>query len=204
MGKIEEKKREKKEALLLSAYTLFTEKGIEDTSISEIAMGAKLAKGTFYLYFKDKFDIRDELIARQASSLFDKANAELKLHEAESWEDLEEEIVALADHIAGSLNEDPMLLRFIAKNLSWGIFSNIRIAGLDNRNCMDIFEGLLERSGRQFRQKHLMIYMIVELVNATCYNVILQEQPVTLEELKPDLNTAICNLIHQFEINSQD
>lgn len=201
MGKIEEKKREKKEALLLSAFQLFTEKGIEETSISEIAMGAKLAKGTFYLYFKDKFDIRDELIAMQASALFDIAHEELKLYETENWNSLEEGIVALADHIADRLNENQMLLRFIAKNLSWGIFSNIRIAGLDNRNCMDIFEELLERSGRQFRQKHLMIYMIVELVNATCYNVILKRQPVTLEELKPDLNTAICNLIHQFEIN---
>ncbi|MCH5267348.1 MAG: TetR/AcrR family transcriptional regulator [Lachnospiraceae bacterium] len=201
MGKIEDKKREKKEALLISAFALFTEKGIQNTSISEIVKGAKMAKGTFYLYYKDKFDIRDELIARQASALFDKANEELKLHEAESWSSLEEGIVALADHIADQLNENQLLLRFISKNLSWGIFSNIRIAGLDNRNCMDIFEDLLERSGRQFRQKHLMIYMIVELVNATCYNVILQEQPVTLEELKPDLNLAIRNLIKQFEVS---
>ena len=44
------------------------------------------------------------------------------------------------------------------------------------------------------------IFMIVELVNATCYNVILQKQPVTLEELKPELNTAICGIISQFEI----
>ena len=45
-----------------------------------------------------------------------------------------------------------------------------------------------------------MIFMIVELVNATCYNVILQKQPVTLKELKPELNTAICGIISQFEI----
>lgn len=200
MGKIDDKKREKKEALLTSAFELFTEKGIQNTSISEIVNRAKMAKGTFYLYFKDKFDIKDQLITAKASALFDKANEELRLHEAESWGSLEEGIVALADHIAEQLNENPMLLRFISKNLSWGIFSNIRIAGLANRNCMDIFEDLLERSGRRFRQQNLMIYMIVELVNATCYNVILQKQPVTLEELKPDLNLAICNLIHQFEI----
>ena len=67
MSKIDQKKREKKEALLLSAFELFTEKGIQNTSISEIVKRAKMAKGTFYLYFKDKFDIRDQLIARQAS-----------------------------------------------------------------------------------------------------------------------------------------
>lgn len=57
MSKIDQKKREKKEALLLSAFELFTEKGIQNTSISEIVKRAKMAKGTFYLYFKDKFDI---------------------------------------------------------------------------------------------------------------------------------------------------
>lgn len=103
-------------------------------------------------------------------------------------------------HIVDQLNESPVLLRFISKNLSWGVFSNIRIAGMSNRNCMDIFEELLEQSGRKFRQQNLMIFMIVELVNATCYNVILQKQPVTLEELKPELNTAICGIISQFEI----
>ena len=55
MGKIEEKKRQKKEALLVSAFQLFTEKGIDNTSISEIAKNANMAKGTFYLYFKDKY-----------------------------------------------------------------------------------------------------------------------------------------------------
>lgn len=203
MGKIDEKKKVKQEALFISAFELFTEKGIQNTSISEIAKRAKMAKGTFYLYFKDKFDIRDQLIARQASGLFDKANEELRLYEEESWESLEDGIIALADHIVDQLNRSPVLLRFISKNLSWGVFSNIRISGMDNRNCMDIFEELLHRSGRKFRQQNLMVYMIVELVNSTCYNVILQKQPITLEELKPDLNTAICNLIHQFEITDE-
>ena len=49
MGKIEDKKKMKKEALLDSALQLFTEKGIEETSVSEIAKNAQMAKGTFYL-----------------------------------------------------------------------------------------------------------------------------------------------------------
>lgn len=198
MGKVDEKKKMKQEALLYSAFELFTEKGINNTSISDIVKRAKLAKGTFYLYFKDKYDIRDRLIARQASVLFEKAS--LQLHQ-EEWNSLEEKIVFIADHIMDQLNENQALLRFISKNLSWGVFSNIRISGMDDRSrIMDIFEVLLEESGRKFRQKDLMVFMIVELVNATCYNVILQRQPVNLEELKPDLNRAICGLIRQFEI----
>lgn len=196
LGKIEEKKRIKKEALLYSAFELFTEKGIHNTSISDIVKRAKMAKGTFYLYFKDKYDIRDRLIAGQASILFEKASVEINKRE---WDTLEERIVALTDNIVDQLQENQVLLKFISKNLSWAVFSNIRIAEKDNRNCMDIFQDLLKQSGRSFRNADLMVFMIVELVNATCYNAILMGQPATVDELKPELNTAICNIIRQFE-----
>lgn len=196
MGKIDEKKRMKQESLLYAAFELFTEQGIHNTSISDIVKRAKMAKGTFYLYFKDKYDIRDHLITRQASALFEKASQVVK---QQKWESLEEKVIALADNIMDQLNENPVVLKFISKNLSWAVFSKIRIAEMDNRNCMDIFEELVAESGRRFRNQDLMIFMIVELINATCYNTILKGEPVTLEKLKPEINTAICNLIRQFE-----
>ena len=65
MGKIDENKKRKKEALISTAYDLFTTKGINATSISDIVKKAGVAKGTFYLYFKDKYDIKDKLIAHK-------------------------------------------------------------------------------------------------------------------------------------------
>ena len=98
MGKIEEKKRQKKEALLASAFQLFTEKGIDNTSISEIAKNANMAKGTFYLYFKDKYAIQDCLVAYEANRIFEKAhiqlNNELFQKVSDSFEDA---IICLVD-----------------------------------------------------------------------------------------------------------
>ena len=51
----EEVENDKKQRLLNTAFTLFTQKGIKDTSIQEIVDNANVAKGTFYLYFKDKY-----------------------------------------------------------------------------------------------------------------------------------------------------
>ena len=56
MGIIEDKKKLKLDALLDSAFSLFITKGIEKTSVSDITKKAKVAKGTFYLYFKNKYD----------------------------------------------------------------------------------------------------------------------------------------------------
>ena len=96
--------------------------------------------------------------------------------------------------------DSPALLKFISKNLSWAVFSNIRIAGMDNKNCMDIFEDIIKKSGRAFRKEKLMIFTIVELVNSTCYNVILNKSPVEIDELKPELYETIRRIIAQYEI----
>ena len=196
--KVQEKKKQKLEALLSSAFELFTVQGINNTSISDIAKNAKMAKGTFYLYFKDKYDIRDKLIMHKAELVFEKARDALLQSDVELFED---RIVFIVDNVLDQLNENQSLLRFISKNLSWAIFSNIRIQDMDNMKCMDIFEGLIRESGRQFRQHDLMIYLIVELVSASAYSVILYQAPCTYETLKEELNQSVRTLIQQFEIH---
>ena len=59
MGKLELNKKKKKDALFNTAFELFTTKGLTKTTISDIVDQAGVAKGTFYLYFKDKYDIRN-------------------------------------------------------------------------------------------------------------------------------------------------
>ena len=80
MGKVNDNKLSKRNALLKTAFDLFAEKGFAKTTISDIVEKAGLAKGTFYLYFKDKLeginwtDSNDEpvisLIASDASYLY--------------------------------------------------------------------------------------------------------------------------------------
>ena len=70
MGKLEMKKQKKKDALFNTAFELFTTKGTNQTTISDIVNKAGVAKGTFYLYFKDKYDIRNKLVSHKTSELF--------------------------------------------------------------------------------------------------------------------------------------
>lgn len=126
--KIDLNKQQKKETLLNTAFHLFTTKGINKTSISEIAEASGIAKGTFYLYFTDKYDIRNKLIAHESSLVFKKAAEAL---EAAGLTRLDDKIVFIVDHILDQLNENRALLNLINKNLSWGIFKNALIAGSD-------------------------------------------------------------------------
>lgn len=199
MGKLDEKKKQKRDSLLMAAFSLFTDKGIKDTSISDIAKKANMAKGTFYLYFKDKFDIRDKLIADQARQIFSKAVEEMN---QVSLETLEDHVIFLINSVVNQLEKDKILLKFISKNLSWGVFQKALL--LENNSDGDSFYQryykLLNESGRRFRNPDLMLFMIVELVNSTCHSVILKQEPVTLEVLKPELCGVICDIIRRQEI----
>ena len=199
MGKLDEKKKQKRDSLLMAAFALFTDKGINDTSISDIARKANMAKGTFYLYFKDKFDIRDKLIANKAGQIFRRALEEMN---GASLSSLEDHVIFLVNSIVNQLNQDKSLLKFISKNLSWGVFQKALLQenDADGDSFYHLYYFLLNQSGRKFRNPDLMLYMIVELVNSTCHNVILQQEPVTLEELKPELCGVICDIIKRQEI----
>lgn len=71
--KTEISEKEKKQKLLESAYQLFTTKGIHNTSIQDIVDKTGVAKGTFYLYFQDKYFLQKELIIKKSKELFQNA-----------------------------------------------------------------------------------------------------------------------------------
>lgn len=122
MGKADLNKKLKMENLLNASFELFTSKGLNKTSISDIVEKAEVAKGTFYLYFKDKYDIRNRLIAHKSSQLFLQAYNAMKDNGIEG---LEEEIIFLMDYVLDELAANKGLLAFIYKDLSWAFFKEL-------------------------------------------------------------------------------
>lgn len=187
MGKLENNKQQKRTSLLDTAFKLFTTQGVSKTSIAEISQKAGIAKGTFYLYFKDKYDIRNKLISHEASKLFKNAVNALELHIKEQQLSdhsftitFTEEIIFIADNIINVLNTNQTLLTFISKNLSWGIFKEALTTNVadDDINFKDIYYEMLEDSGLNLNEPEIMLFMIVELISSTCYSSILDRKSV--------------------------
>ena len=192
-------KKQKKDALLNTAFDLFTRQGIHNTTISNIAEKAGVAKGTFYLYFKDKYDLRNRLIARKASQVFLVADRALQETDLQT---LEDKIVFLADHIINQFSRDPVLLRFISKNLSWGIFkSQLMIVGEeDDVSLPSIIDEAFRTSKVRYKNPEVMIFMIIELLSSCSYSPILYQDPLPIEALKPYLFESIRSIMRQQEI----
>lgn len=188
MGKVDENKKLKREALLESAYMLFTTKGFAKTSISDIVENAGVAKGTFYLYFHSKYDIRNKLIAYKSNEIFMKAEQAVG---APDNHNPEEHIVGVIDHILNQLIENPVLLKFIAKNLSFGIFKNVAAEATDDNYFYKLYQSRMQEYSEIYEEPQIMMYFVIELISSTCYGAVLYQEPVGINELKPYLLRAV-------------
>lgn len=190
MGKLALNKKQKKEALLNAAFHLFITNGMNKTTISDIVKEAGVAKGTFYLYFKDKYEIRNELISHKSSQLFSTAHQAMLQEDIEIFED---KIIFIADYIINELIEDKPLLKFLAKNLSWGVFKSALFhpATEDDIDFYQIYLEMIEHSGGEVVEPEIMLFLIIELLSATVYDSVLHHEPVSVEKLKPHLYDTI-------------
>ena len=116
----ESKKKSKQNKLLDEALKLFTKKGINDTSVQDIADNAKVAKGTFYLYFHDKYELRDILIIKETEKLFNSAMNELGKTDIT---DFVESVIFVVNYVIDELTKNKTLLKLISKDLGWGVFN---------------------------------------------------------------------------------
>lgn len=215
MGKVESNKLQKFNSLLDTAFNLFTTKGVNKTSIAEISEQAGIAKGTFYLYFKDKYDIRNKLVSHESSKLFKNAVAALDEHIKKSSDatgegvnetadecpagSIEYNIIFIINHIINSLNNNRTLLTFISKNLSWGIFKEALTTNVaeDDINFKDVFFEMLANEKHVMIEPEIMLFLITELVSSTCYSTILYEEPADINTIKPYLFSTIRSIIRQ-------
>ena len=163
MGKLEVNKRHKESSLLNTAFEFFTTKGFSKTSISDIVGHAGVAKGTFYLYFKDKYDIRNKLICHKSSQLFHTAVQELRATDAYGTMPFEDRILYIIDNIVTQLAKNQALLTFIAKNLSWGVFKTALTTPVteEDINFADVYQTMLEEAPYEFKEPEIMLFLIV-------------------------------------------
>ena len=199
MGKAEENKLKKRESLLDTAFKLFTTKGIHNTSIADIVEQAGVAKGTFYLYFKDKYDINNKLVTHRAGKLFDDAMVHMKKARITGYRD---RILFVINDIIDALTEDKVLLMFISKNLGLGFSRYAMESPTVNEDTAikEAAESLISDIGDEIKEPRLMMYMIIELTGSSIYSSILYSQPVDIETLKPHLYRSINGIIDQFTI----
>ena len=195
MSKVQENKQFKRERLLSSAYSLFIRKGINNTSINDITEDAEVAKGTFYLYFKDKWDIQDIVIMEKSKLLFDEAIIDTRNKNLKSFP---EKLINTIDYIINSFINNKDLMILINKNLSTGVYGNdlFNIFDEQHNNIREMFENELKEYNKKIKRPDIVLFMIIELVSSCVYNSILYDKPLPIDEYKLYLYNEIKKMIN--------
>lgn len=171
-----------------SSYELFTEEGFHKTTIAMIADRAGLGKGTFYLYFRDKEDVRDAIIVQKSREILQAAIEDTE--SARQGMTFYDGLIKVIDYIIDYLTNDKELFKFISKSLSSGLIRYKHEKDAGSEEFMDLEEfirGLLKKRNVVLKDQRLFIYTIIEMVNSTCYSPILADVPVAMDEYKPYL-----------------
>lgn len=199
LSKIEHKKNEKLNKLLDTAFQLFTDQGITHTSIQDIVDQAGVAKGTFYLYFKDKYEIEDHLLVRTSYRLFEEA---LHTCQQQQLRRLDDKIIFILDYIIDYLIVHPMILNFIKKNLSLGLYSE-KLSLLieeDHLGLKELFIHEVKQRNLALTNPEVTLFMIIELAGSTLFSSIVKSEPVPIEAYKPILYDTIRKMINENDI----
>ncbi len=195
ISKIQEKKNEKENKILKSSYKLFTEKGINSTSIQDIVDDAGIAKGTFYLYFKDKYDLQNKLIIKKSQMLFQNALKSLNKNVIINFED---QIIFVIDYIIDIVSKDKTLINFIEKDLSLGIYSDVNEIINNNKiGIKEIFLKGLKKHNIKLTNPDVTLFMIIELASSTIFTSITKNKPLPIDKYKPYLYDAIRKIIKE-------
>ncbi len=192
MSTVEGKKQEKRRALLDAAYELFLERGTAKTSVEDITSRAKVAKGTFYLYFQDKGAVMQALLGRVSYQLLnDACEAVERQTGLESFVD---KMVAVIDHIIEALRDDTLVLRFLERNFVWPGLDQIEAS----RDAEPLMRKLLatvmsspEMAGRTEREIYQNITALGSMCMSVCYSSILEGKPDNIDAMKPVLYEII-------------
>lgn len=189
MGLQNQKKEEKRLALLDAAESLFKERGPQKTSVSDIADRARVAKGTFYLYFRDKDAVLRALFNRISYRLLNDAYAYVQTQNCTTFPD---KVIALVDYIIEYFKHDKLVLMLLQRNLSWPDMSYELKTNHDSLYARAV-QIVRESSDCTLSEDEIMkrISIFVAMCGSSCYSSIIEGKPYPIDEMKPVLYDII-------------
>ena len=195
MSKVSDKQRNKRSNILDAAYELFTSKSFNNTSIDDVVKRAGIAKGTFYLYFKDKHDLMDRIVIYKSIIVLKDALKRLEEKKAELPMSFVDQMIFLTDCIVNYMQSHKELITLVDKKLSSCLSA---FNAVDDPELIREIDNLIEentKNGHTQEETIKEIYIIVDMVGSVCCDAIIYEKPFKLSEIKPILFTTIKKML---------
>ena len=115
---------------------------------------------------------------------------------------LQDQVIFIINYVVNELNRNTLLLKFISKNLSWGIYSKTvnkiyEEKGKNENGIYQLFLKGIQENNIKLQNPDVTLFMIIELVSSTCFNSILYNEPLPIEDFKPFLYNTIRKMLSE-------
>lgn len=180
---------DKRSRIQAAATILFKEQGVEATSVNDIVKSANVAKGTFYVYYKDKNTLVSQILTKQHGSLLNELlnrSYEVSQKQHRCWK------LAFLEELIHHHRQNPLLLKTIQKNMPF-IFDTEA-----HRNTVfqevERLPEFLSTWKRVDESDHSVInrfMLVMEIVSVVCFNALTYDHPDILDNILPEVIRAV-------------
>ena len=189
------KKLEKKMKIIDTAFSLFREHSVNATAIDDIVKAAGIARGTFYLYFKDKSDLLEQIILYKSTEYM-KAVLKSTLSDPLSEDaDFYERVRVFLNCYIDFLIENKEILPVMSKNLSSCIK---HLPEFYDSEIAEIYKSLIDRMtelGYTPETAHITTLIVVDVTGSVCSDAIMYEKPYTIEKIRDIVVSSAISVI---------
>lgn len=195
MASVEENKLRKRNRILEAACELFSSKGINTTAIDEVVKKAGVAKGTFYLYFRDKYDLTDQIVLYKSTELVRQVLEEVRARGEQQQLSASKQILLFIDKIIDAMAENRAILTLVSTRIATIYDLLMHDENTEFRDNMEALCALLQELGYTHEQAQRRLYVMINMLCSVCCNAILNGEPYTMDELRPEIRAIAQKLL---------
>ncbi len=189
------KKLEKKMKILDTAFSLFKNSSISATAIDDIVKATGIARGTFYLYFKDKSDLIEQIILYKSTEYMKQILRNTLSRETHADFDFIELTREFLNCFIDFLIENRDVLPVMSKNLSSCIK---HLPDFYDSEISQIYErliGHMVNMGYTPESAHMTAIIVIDMAGSVCSDAILHSKPFPIEEIRSTVVESAVTLI---------
>ena len=196
MSYLDEKKKDTKLKISQSAIKMFEKKGVDKTTIRDIMSNTDLGLGTFYSYFKDKDDLKEQIVLSKVTDLV--VETEKKCDQ----EDHVERFISFLNYIIDYYIANPFEFELVASNLNWALYARVendkRFAETDT-TLKYILKKYSQLFSKEYSdsQKLYILSLTIETVISTCKLAIRNDSILSIDEMKSVLVEVIKQILNR-------
>lgn len=183
----------KQQRIQLSAMELFEAYGIEATSVNDIVQRANVAKGTFYVYFKDKTDLITQILTKQHGYMLNEllmSSRKQAITQDLTWKE------AFVRALIAYYEEHADILKMFQRHVA--SYMDTKEHRLQVFSFVQDFQDFvleIQRTDETMQDAVNRFILMMEIASVVSHNAIFHSLPDDMTKIKPELLHILINII---------